>query len=130
MPFHARQPDTSLRHQALYFEPLVIREIRLYAQAGEQFLRVEVHFAVELRNRGARILDGFLARPFHDSDEVEFARALGLFQDKILKETWLRLEERVSRPHFLKKFFPSAAGNDKLIHAIDSLRHTDLLHSV
>ena len=131
MWFHSPRFNASAGHQeALCLEPFVICEIRLYAEACEHFLRFEVHFAVELHNRGARILDGFLARPLHDRDEIEFAGTGGLLQDEILQETWLRLEERVSWLHFVKKFSLSAGGNDELVHAIDSLRHDVLVHSV
>ena len=67
--------NASSRHvEALRFEPFVVCDIGLYAETGKHFLRIEVHSALKCQNRGARILDSFRARPFHDGDEVKLAR--------------------------------------------------------
>jgi hypothetical protein len=74
------------------FKPFGVREIGLYADAGKHFLRIEV----QRQDRGARIRESLLARPFHYGDEVQFAGTRGLLQYEVLEETRLRLEERVN----------------------------------
>src|SRR5260221_4910039 len=117
------RPWLSSPPKALRFQPFVVCEIGLYARAGKQFLRVEVHFPVQRLSRGARILDSFLARPLYYGDEVEFAGTRGLLQHEILQETWLRFQERVGPPGFVQKLVPRAVGNCEFVLPIDSFRH-------
>src|SRR6267154_3956867 len=104
---------------ALWFEPLVVCEIGLYAEAGERFLRIEIHFAVACRDHCTRILESFLTRPFHRGDEVDFTGTRDLLQHETLQETWLLLEECVSASHSVEKLVPGSSENNELIQSLN-----------
>jgi hypothetical protein len=72
---------------AYVFEPFVVGNVSLDVEPRKQFLSVKIDFPMEGLNRGARILNSFLAGPFHDGDEVELPRTRGLLEDEVLEET-------------------------------------------